>query len=69
MVIEIINKILMMILILSSVNIIRQAFFAILAWTKRNEESIKYELTNRELIQLGLSISFILTSMITGINL
>ena len=69
MLIEIVNKLLMVLLVLSSLNVIRHVFFAIQAWTKNDEENTKYILSNQSLFLLGLSIALIITSIITGINL
>jgi hypothetical protein len=69
MVLELINKALMIILILSSLNIIRHGFFTVLAWVKDVEENAKYVITNRGLILLGVSIGYVITSIITGVTI
>ena len=69
MVIEIINKVLTILFVLSLTNIVRHLFFTVLAWTKKIDENGKYILTERGLLFLGLSIAYVITGIITGINL
>jgi hypothetical protein len=69
MFILIINKILLMVFVLSCVNIVWHTFFFIQAYVKTEVENSKYWLTPRSLLFLGLSIAYVLTSIITGINL
>jgi len=69
MLIAIINKILLVAFITAIVNLFWHLFYAIQAWTKNPEQNTKYILSSRSLLLLGLSIAYVLTSIITGINL
>ena len=69
MLIAIINKILLVAFITAIVNMFWHLFYAIQAWTKNSEQNTKYILNSKSLILLGLSIAYVLASMITGINL
>lgn len=62
------NKILILILFMSILNLVKHVWniFMVL----RNEDvPNKYELSKRELIFLGLSVAYILTTIFTGIKL
>ena len=65
MVVDILNKIFIFLLILSSLNVIRNGFFLI----KNFKEDERFVLDKKSLIFLGLSISYILLSIITGVKL
>jgi hypothetical protein len=66
---EILNRFLMMIFVLSLLNIFRTTFFLIGTFLKSNSETPeKFRLTKIELIFLGLSISYVITSMFSGIK-
>ena len=54
---------------MASANLFWHLFYAIQAWTKNDEQNTKYILSSRSLVLLGLSIAYIITSIITGINL
>ena len=69
MLIAIINKILLIVLIMASANLFWHIFYAIQAWTKNDEQNTKYILSPKSLFFLGLSIAYVITSIITGINL
>lgn len=62
------NKILILIFFMSILNLVKHVWniFTIL----RNEDvPNKYELSKRELIFLGISVAYILTTIFTGIKL
>ena len=62
------NKILILILFMSIINLVKHVWniFMVL----RNEDvPNKYELSKRELIFLGISVAYILTTIFTGIKL
>jgi len=63
---DIINKILILLFLLSSLNVIRQGYFVIQALAINKE---RYTLNKRELLVLGLSIAFILTGIFTGVTI
>lgn len=65
MLIEIINKILLFLLFLSSLNVIRVTYFFIQKWI----ENEKFKLGEKSLFLLGVSISYILLCIFSGINL
>ena len=65
MVVDKLNKIFIFLLILSSLNVIRNGFFLI----KNFKEDERFVLDKKSLIFLGLSISYILLSIITGVKL
>jgi hypothetical protein len=70
MIIDILNKILYIILFLSILNIIRTIFFLIGSFIKSNDERPeKFKLSRLSLILLGLSISYIITTFFTGIQI
>jgi len=69
MLIAIINKILLVVFITAIANLCWHLFYAIQAWTNNDEQNTKYILTPRSLLLLALSIAYVLTSIITGINL
>ena len=61
------NKLLLVGLVMSILNIIRHAFFITQVWTSNAKDKGRYELTTRDVILLGLSISYIITTLVTGI--
>lgn len=65
MIIDIFNKILLFLLILSILNVVRTSFF-LLRNIKENE---RFTLNKPSLIVLGMSISYILLTLIDGIKL
>ena len=69
MMIDILNKVLLMIFVLSILNVFWHAFFFIQAYVKTEKENSKYIVSPRSLLILGLSIAYVITSIITGINL
>jgi hypothetical protein len=70
MLLEIINKIFVLIFFLSTLNVVRHCYYFIQAIVTSTEElPIKYKLTNRSLFYLGVSIAYILTVIFTGIKI
>jgi len=70
MLIDIINKISFILFFLSALNVIRTLFFLIGSFIKSDDETPhKFRLNKSQLLLLGLSISYILTIIFTGINL
>lgn len=65
MIIEIINKLLLFLLFLSSLNIIRVSYFFIQKWV----DNEKFRLTDKSLFLLGISISYVLLCIFNGIML
>lgn len=70
MLIEILNKISVLILMLSILNFIRHTFFVIGSFIKSEDDNPqKYRLSTMQLLMLGLSISYILTIIFTGVKI
>jgi hypothetical protein len=70
MLIEIINKILMMAFALSVLTSLRHIYYFFQAFLTSTEElPVKYRLSSTSLLFLGISIAYILTSIFTGIKL
>jgi hypothetical protein len=63
--IDILNKVLLFLLILSTLNIIRSGFFLLRSF----KEEEKFLLNKRSLIFLGVSISYVIVTIIDGIKL
>lgn len=69
MLIDILNKVSVLLLMLSILNVIRHSFFVIGSFLKADEENPqKYRLYPRQLLLLGLSIAYILTIIFTGVK-
>ncbi len=67
MLLDILNKILMILFFISCLNTIRHTYYFIQAWfTSTEEEPVKYRLTNTALLLLGMSIAYILTAIFNG---
>lgn len=66
---EFINKIMIMLYILSVLNVIKELYAFIQAWIETTpERSIKINLTPKETFLFGLSLSYVITGIITGIT-
>jgi len=69
MIIEIMNRVLIMVFILSNLVIFRHFYYLIQAFLTSTEEvPVKYRLSQRSLLFLGIAISYILSTIFTGIN-
>lgn len=67
MLIEIINKILILTFFLSLLNVMRHLYYFLQALFKStSEETVRYKLLPKSLFILGLSIAYILTIIWTG---
>lgn len=70
MCIDILNKILIMLFFLSSLNIIRHFYYFIQAFFTTSEDNpVKYKITKTSLLLLGISIAYILSVIFTGIKI
>lgn len=68
--IDILNKILLIVLIMSSLNVTRHLYYFAQAWIKSDSETPeKYRISNISLWVLSISISYILTSIISDVFL
>ena len=63
MLIDILNKILIIIFVLGGLNILRHIYFVIQSWVIKE----RYILTKKSLFLLGLSLAYVIGSLITGI--
>ena len=50
-------------------NVGRHIFYVVQIFSKKIADRETYEITNKELLILGLSVAFVITSLITGIYL
>jgi hypothetical protein len=67
---DIIDRILMVLFFMSLLNTVRHAYFFIQAFFISTEDApTKYILREKSLIFLGVSIAYIITSLITGIKI
>jgi len=65
---DILNKILLMILIMSSLNVIRHLYYFGQAWVKSDSDNPeKYKVSDFSLWVLSISIAYILTSLLSGV--
>jgi hypothetical protein len=66
-----INKILILIYVLAVINTIRHTYYFIQAYlsTYNDDEPVKYIVSDKSLLIVGLSIAYIITGIITGITL
>lgn len=70
MFLEVINRILLVVFLLSCLTTIRHSYFLLQAIIKSEpEEPIKYKLSKTSLLLLGLSLSYVLSTLFTGISL
>jgi len=65
MIILLINKILLMIFVISVLNIGKNVYNAIREWSKEG----KFEITSKGIWMLALSIAFIIMTMFTGFSI
>lgn len=70
MLLDTLNKLLIVLFFMSCLNTIRHAYYFIQTWFTSTEEiPVKYRLTNKSLFLLGVSIAYILTTIFTGIKI
>jgi hypothetical protein len=70
MLIEIVNKILIVMLFLSILTTLRLAYYFVQAFlTSTEEQPIKYRLSTTSLFYLGVSLAYILSVIFTGIKI
>lgn len=70
MFLDLINKGLLIILIVSLLNIFRHLYYFIQAWVKSNNENPqKYFLNRKSLIILAFSIGYVIMGIIDGVKL
>jgi len=70
MITDILNKIFVLLLCLSSLNALRHTYYILQAFFTSTEElPVKYRLNDKSLFLLGISVAYILTVIFTGIKL
>ncbi len=70
MLIDTLNKLLMVLFFLSCLNTLRHVYYFIQSFIISTDENVaKYRLDKKSLFLLGVSISYILTVIFKGINL
>ena len=70
MVLDILNKILFILLLMATLNVIRHSYYFIQAWVKSSSDTPqKYILGGKSLWILSISISYILNAIINGVYL
>lgn len=68
MLIDMLNKILLILLFMSCLNVIRHGYYFTQAWVKSSTENPKkYLVENGSLWVLSMSIAYILMNIVTGI--
>ena len=62
------NKVLLIVLILAISNIIRHSFLLVQTWMNNTAENReRYVISKHQLIGIGLSIAYVVTSIISGV--
>lgn len=70
MLIDIINRVLLVLLFMSCLTTIRHVYYFIQAFfTSTEEQPVKYRVSNKALFYLCISIAYILSVIFTGIKL
>jgi len=70
MLINVFDRILIILFFMAFFNSVRHTYYFIQAWvTSTNEEPVKYKISDKSLFLLGVSIAYILTTIFTGIKL
>jgi amino acid transporter len=70
MVLDIINKVIVIVYILACLNVFRHTYYFIQSWFKSNGEAPqKYKIARKSLVVLGISLAFIISSFVIGITI
>ena len=70
MLINVFDRILIILFFMAFFNSVRHTYYFIQAWvTSTNEEPVKYKISDKSLFLLGVSIAYMLTTIFTGIKL
>jgi hypothetical protein len=68
MLLDILNKIFLVLFFMSTFNVIRHSYYFIQAWVKSNgDRPEKYIITNNSLWILSMSLAYIISSIIIGV--
>lgn len=65
MLIDILNKVLITIFTLSGLNVVRHIYFVIQSWVIKE----RYALPKKSLFLLGISLAYVIGSLVTGITI
>lgn len=67
---DVLNKILLIVLFMSSLNVVRHGYYFIQAWFSSSDDNPqKYRINNSSLWILSMSLAYILTSIFNGVYL
>lgn len=70
MLMDILNKILLILFFMSCLNVVRHGYYFIQAWFKSTEDvPQKYKVSNSSLWVLSMSMAYIITGIVSGIYL
>lgn len=70
MILDILNKLFYTLYFMSFLNTARHTYYFIQTWfTSTEEVPVKYRLSERSLLLLGISIAYVLASLLTGIKI
>lgn len=70
MLVDILNKIFVTLFFMSALNSARHAYYFIQTWFNSTEETpLKYKVSHKSLILLGMSLAYLLASIFTGIKI
>ena len=70
MLLDTLNKILIVLFFLSCLNVLRHAYFFIQTWFLSSDDTpVKYTINSKSIFLLGVSISYILTVIFTGLKI
>ncbi len=70
MYIDIFNKILTLLFFMSLLNVIRHFYYFMQAWfISDSDNPQKYKLTNKSLLLLSISISYLITTIFNGLKI
>lgn len=62
------NKVYSLIFVLSVLNIVMNSYKFLRAWVASDsEETVPYKITNKSVLFIGLSLSYLIASLFTGI--
>ncbi len=70
MILDILNKILFILFVMCSLNVIRHVYYFIQAWVKSSSDAPKkYIISGKSLWVLSISLSYLINAIINGINI
>ena len=70
MLLDTLNKILIVLFFLSCLNVLRHAYFFIQTWFLSSDDTpVKYTINSKSVFLLGISIAYLLTVIVTGLKI